>query len=142
MVLELESLETGEVIFLNRLDFLEEVGLKFGTDGVQFLLLISLHIHELTPQFLLLLLEAKDIVLRLGREPFEPIDRITKLIVFFINLLPEFPDLLFVGILGGSVLSFEGLEFELVLGLDFVDLCIFYVLDLLELVFKQVQLVE
>ena len=55
-VLQLKSLQTGQMILLYRLDFLQIIGLQLSSNSIQLLLLITLHIQQLIPQLLLLLL--------------------------------------------------------------------------------------
>lgn len=130
------------MIFLHRLNFLEIVGLKLGSDGVKLLLLISFHIEQLISQFLLLLLQSQDVIFRLRRKSFQSVDCITKFIVLSVELLPQLSNLLLVDILRGGVLTFECLKFQLILRLELIQLGIFEMFDLLELPLELVELSE
>ena len=128
------------MVFLHRLNFLQIVSLKLSSDGIKFLLLISLHVEQLISQFLLLLLQPQDVIFRLRRKPFQSVDRITQFIVLSVELLPQFSNLLLVDVLRRGVLAFECLKLQLVLRLELIELRIFEMFHLLELRLELVQL--
>lgn len=97
------------MILLDGLHFLEVIGLKLGPNCIKLLLLIRLDVDQLVPQLFFLLLQTNYIVFCLGRKPLQSVDRITQVVILFIQLFSQLSNLLLIDVLRADCLSFDGL---------------------------------
>lgn len=124
------------------IDLVRIIWLELVSEHVNLLFTILLNVHQLSSEFFFFFFQSQNFILTLWRYPFESVCDFVDFILFFFNGIPQFSQFLLINFLSGLGLSLDSLDFELDLGLEFLDLGVLDSLNFVKFSFKMVNFLK
>ena len=106
-----------------------EVVLKLPLQRVDFFLVLPFLIKQVISKPLLLLSQLADLKVCLLAEPHQFHVQVTDLVLFLLTVLSKFPDFELILLIVAKMMTFQILDFKMVLIFEFAELHVLHVLD-------------